>query len=103
MASARARNSDPITSHEAAARVQGLTVTQYFICQLFDIYGAMSDEELCDRYRARFNIVHPASLPSIRSRRAELVTAGTITDTGKVKLTEYGRNTIVWDLAGRLF
>lgn len=77
------RRGDPATSR-AAARKAGEKVTQKQLAVLtvFQMYGAMTDEELVDRYESlRREIAHrpecsdmlPQQTPSgIRSRRSEL-------------------------------
>ncbi len=89
-AAARARNTDPGTSHKAAASVKNITETQARILNLLKIYGPMTDEEILSRLEDKL------SPSGARSRRSELVAAGSVTDSGKKKLTRSGRHTIVW-------
>jgi hypothetical protein len=90
---AHARNTDPITSHEAAASVNDITKTQEFILKA--LVRPRTDIDLVEAYR-NLKLAPRASESGIRSRRAELVRAGLIMDTGeRVKLAS-GRNAIVW-------
>lgn len=94
----RARTTDPDTSHEAAASVTNLTGTQRAISWLFDKFGELTDEQLQAHYR---RLIYQGDAPAasesgIRSRRAELVARGVITDTGKRSKMLSGRNAIVW-------
>lgn len=103
MGGAHARKSDPKTSHAAAARVRGLTTTQYFIMEIFEMNEGLTDDELIAAYNHSYRLVHPASDASIRSRRAELVYALQLRDTGVRRPSKYGEPATVWDIYGRLF
>lgn len=103
MGGAHARKSDPKTSHDAAARVRGMTTTQYFIMEIFAISEGLTDDELIDAYNYSYRLIHPASDASIRSRRSELVTALQLRDTGARRASKYGDPATVWDIYGRLF
>ena len=92
----RARNTDPTTSHQAAATVTGVTETQQRILEAYRVNGAMSDEELCQRLAVTTQ--QPVSVSGIRTRRCELVEAGQVYDTGKTRPTATGRAAIVWDI-----
>lgn len=90
---AKARNTDPQTSHEAAASVDNIKQTQFMIWHLLEI--PKHDVDLIKSYRAYPNIPQPSE-SGIRSRRAELVARGMVKDTGhRVKLPS-GRRAIVW-------
>ncbi len=96
---ARARWSDPITSHEAAAafRVSQLRASQYEIFRLFSLFGACHDEQLLER--ARQHGVRQSE-SGIRTRRHELVERGLLKDSGTtVTLAVSGRQSIVWMVA----
>jgi hypothetical protein len=96
---ARARRSDPITSHEAAAAfsVSQLRASQYEIFRLFSLFGACHDEQLLER--ARQHGVRQSE-SGIRTRRHELVERGLLKDSGTtVTLPESGRQSIVWMVA----
>ena len=93
-----ARLTDPITSHEAAARVDPdkLTQTQEIIVKLLD--EGMTDEELVNAYQAycRMSGISNISSPSgIRSRRNELYRARRVEAIAYGKSTS-GRRSIVW-------
>src|SRR5262245_46046342 len=90
-----ARKSDPETSHEAAAALNGRRVTETMRAILAMIRAAaetgMTDEQIAKHYHG------PASSPSgLRTRRAELVEAGYVKDSGRRVLTRANRRTIVW-------
>ncbi len=93
-----ARLNDPITSHEAAARVtaDNLTQTQTIIVKL--LAEAMTDEELTSAFEIYcwdHGISNISSPSGIRSRRNELYRAGKVEAVayGKAKS---GRRSIVW-------
>lgn len=94
---AKARRTDPVTSHEAAASVGDLTNAQQMILDALR-HGPGTDEEIYERLphfakRSRKPII---SVSGARTRRRELVDAGLVEDSGQRKLTEAGRKTIVW-------
>jgi len=90
---AHARTTDPQTSHEAAQRVEKTNLTQFYIW--LALKRPATDVELVERYNNDRNAPR-ASESGIRSRRAELVEAGMVEDSGqRVKLPS-GRNAIVW-------
>lgn len=95
----KARNTDPQTSHAAAASVtlETLTQTQALVLQTLQTHGPMTDEQLCMRIA---DVQHsPVSVSGVRTRRSELVAAGKIVDTGKRLRTRTGRQAIVWGVA----
>jgi hypothetical protein len=94
----KARNTDPTTSHQAAASVtvDTITSTQARILDALQANGPMTDEELCQDIAA--TTASPVSVSGIRTRRSELVTAGRIIDTGRRQPTRTGRKAIVWGL-----
>ena len=94
---AQARNTDPQTSHEAARSVQNITATKEFILKA--LVRPRTDVDLIEAYRS-FKFAPKASESGIRSRRAELVAAGLIKDSGERIKLESGRSAIVWQLAG---
>lgn len=88
-----ARKTDPTTSHEAAAQVDNLTATKQAILKALN--HPRTDVDLISAYKSLYG-APVASESGIRSRRAELVAAGLVQDTGaRVKLAS-GRNAIVW-------
>ena len=92
-----ARTTDPQTSHEAADSVQNLTETQEYILKA--LVRPRTDVDIVEIYR-NFKYAPRASESGIRSRRAELVAAGLIEDSGERRKLPSGRNAIVWKLAG---
>ena len=90
-----ARNSDPHTSHEAAASVRGLRETQHMVLSVLAA-GPATDEEIAERLASMGAVVSPSGA---RTRRSELVRAGLVVDTGERLLTRSRRRTIVWALA----
>jgi hypothetical protein len=90
---AQARYSDPETSHQAAESVSNITETQANILKA--LIRPRTDVDLIEAYR-NLKTAPRASESGIRSRRAELVAAGLVIDTGdRVKLPS-GRSAIVW-------
>lgn len=94
---ARARRTDPGTSHDAARSIHDMTETQrgvYFFLKR----SPGTDEQLetayydgCERFG--FPMASPQGL---RSRRAELVALGWVEDSGESRETKYGGKSIVW-------
>lgn len=97
---ARARKTDPKTSHEAAESVKlgDMSETQRAIVSLLTLRD-MTDEELFLRYFQGAETGHwkHASQPGVRTRRAELVQKGVIRAKGFAK-TRFGRNCTVWGI-----
>jgi len=95
----RARNTDPTTSHQAAASVatDTLTRTQALIVEALRAHGPLTDEQLCQRIADIER--KPVSVSGIRTRRSELAADGRVTDTGDRQPTRAGRQAIVWGLA----
>jgi hypothetical protein len=97
---ARARTTDPVTSHEAAESVKNVTPTQLIILSLLEV--PQTDEELVVNYnnlrKQHPTIVPRASDSGIRSRRAELFQAEKVVPVG-YSMTESGRRAIVWERA----
>ena len=93
---AHARNTDPQTSHDAAASVTNVTETKRAILNL--LQNAITDDELIDRFYEYMDsgLVRHASPSGIRSRRKELVDAGLVYDTGLRGKTPSGRSSIIW-------
>ena len=98
-----ARTSDPVTSHEAAESVGKLTATKGAILWLFEKFGQLTDEQLQNHYRriSAQGDAPRASESGVRSRRAELVAAGLLFDSGNRVKMESGRNAIVWASTSR--
>lgn len=95
----RARNTDPATSHAAAASVSDLTPRQEAVLKaLVHIGGMATDEVLVTRYYEYGRMLDlPEQAPSgIRTRRKELVEARRVHDSGSRERLESGRYAIVW-------
>lgn len=97
MNNAFARTSDPITSHLAAASLDGikLTAIEKAILKILDI--PMNDEDLVYAYQEAMNLgAVPHSSPSgIRTRRNHLHMKGRVKIIG-VNKTASGRKARVW-------
>lgn len=90
---ARARNTDPLTSHLAGASVGDVTKTQQYILRA--LRRSRTDVELVEAYNS-LKTAPRASESGIRSRRAELVRKGLVVDTGRRVRLDSGRYAIVW-------
>lgn len=88
-----ARHTDPQTSHEAAQSVTNLTATKQSILKALN--HPRTDIDLIEAYR-NLKTAPRASESGIRSRRAELVVAGLVVDTGERRKLSSGRQAIVW-------
>jgi hypothetical protein len=87
-----ARTTDPETSHEAAMSVTNITPLKQEILQR--LMTPMTDTDLYQLLTTSSRLIVTES--GVRSRRAELVQAGLVRDTGeRVKLAT-GRRAIVW-------
>lgn len=97
---ARARNSDPGTSHAAAKSVGDLRESQRAVLSMFETWGEMIDESLCERYSgaAEAGRIPPQEDSGIRTRRRELVDAGLLVDTGRKGKNDHGRDAILWGI-----
>lgn len=97
--SARARRSDPITSHLAADRTSGnLPQMQSLVLGIFKILGNATDEELGTYYAIEWHSqgwpqAHP---DSPRKRRSELSARGLIQDSGERRANSFGSMETVW-------
>ena len=98
---ARARNTDPLTSHDAAATVRNITETHNAILTFIRIDGPMTDFELLARWRKYCDRgwLEPISESGLRTRRSELVAAGYLEDSGRRGKTPSGRSCIIWQVA----
>lgn len=96
MKTAKARRTDPITSHDAADSVDNITQTQSYVLRC--LRRPRVDVELVSAYR-EYKTAPRASESGIRSRRAELVDRGLVIDTGRRVRLESGRYAIVWGLS----
>lgn len=102
---ALSRETDPDTSRAAAASISAdrMRETQRVIVEILDRFGPACDEDIAVYARQLESLGEaPKQSPSgLRSRRAELVAAGVVRDSGERAKTSSGRQTIVWEIAGR--
>ena len=96
---ARARTSDPDTSHAAAQSLTPATLrlSQSAVLSVLTAYPAgLTDQGLALVYGDRW----PAQSESgLRTRRAELVRGGLVVDTGRRERLATGRRAVVWAVA----
>lgn len=98
MTRARARRTDPETSHTAAASVGGLTENQRALMTVFRVVGEpMLDEELVREYQSRLKALRlpRQSESGIRSRRSELANKTRLVQ-GEKKRMSTGRFGRTW-------
>lgn len=101
-----ARNSDPETSHEAAASIAPTKIraSQLAILVILTRYPkGLCDQHLGEHYQ-RAMLANPGLFPmqsssGLRTRRKELVERGSIRDTGETVVLKSGRRSIVWAAA----
>lgn len=95
---ARARATDPGTSHAAAASVKdGLRFSQLAVLRTLGKIRRGTDADIAEAYVYHgFSAIQPQSPSGLRTRRAELVEQGLVVDTGKRKRLPSGRQAIVW-------
>ena len=94
---ARARLSDPRTSHDAADSNSARAAVEAQVHFLFARLGGMTDEELSRAYRQFFGYdTHP---DSPRKRRSDLAKKGVLVASDEVRPTVSGRASAVWALA----
>src|SRR3989304_9160067 len=91
-ARARARTTDPLTSHQAVERL-AVRNSQAKVYILLRKWGPCIDEQLLAA--AKKSGVR-MSESGIRSRRAELVDLGLAEDTGEGSLTHLGNMSTIW-------
>ena len=92
----RARNTDPETSHEAAASVKHVRDSQRAVLAVLRATEGLTDIEIAQRY-IRLSKNLPKQSPSgLRTRRKELVERGLVEDSGDKRKLPSGRNAIVW-------
>jgi hypothetical protein len=97
---AHARNSDPETSHQAAASIDKLRVRQDEVLQVIRVFGPMTDTELVKVHaELADDLYQPQSPSGIRTRRSELVTRRLVRDSGARERLASGRMAIVWEAA----
>lgn len=90
----RTRGSDPDTSFHAALSITSES-TRFLYRDIYYVLnrGSKTDEELITTFRTMGRSYTPSG---VRSRRAELVVAGWVIDSGKRRLLKTGRKGIVW-------
>ena len=95
---AHARNTDPETSHEAAASVKGLGAARDAVLWMFKRHGNLCDTELIYYYKSYVGSrrVPVQSDSGIRSRRAELVKSGHLIATHQYATLKTGRRSVIW-------
>lgn len=96
---ARARNTDPWTSHAAARSIpyDKLRESQQFVYECYQTFGPMHHERLVEVYAAARRW-RPQSPSGLRSRASELVDAGWLRDSGEVVVLPSKRRSIVWEV-----
>jgi hypothetical protein len=92
---ARARRTDPSTSHQAAQSVKDISTSQKMVLALLNTHGPMHDQQILFKYReGYFEMISESGL---RSRRAELVAKNLVQDSGQRITLPSGRKSIVWE------
>lgn len=102
MSRARARRTDPATSHAAARSVGELTDNQRAVMVVMRVLGRpVLDEELVREYLARYKALKlpQQSESGIRSRRSELAAKTRLIEGEKRRMTT-GRLGRTWSVAG---
>jgi hypothetical protein len=91
----RARLGDPRTSHDAAKSLdpEKLSTCRTLILGLLRERPRSDEEIAADTCWVNF----PQSPSSLRTRRAELVDAGLVRQSGRLGVTKSGRKTIIWE------
>lgn len=95
---AKARRTDPLTSHQAAASVSDITEKQRAVLAVISALQPVSDDVIVSHYMAGDR---PKQSPSgIRTRRSELVAAGYVEACGWTVLLS-GRKAQLWKHTGK--
>lgn len=95
---AHARNSDPSTSHVAAAHAsRDMTANQAAVLEAFKRCEAMTDVELVEFYGQASDLPQQSE-SGLRTRRSELVIAGYVEDSGSKKVVSGHDPAIIWRL-----
>jgi hypothetical protein len=98
---ARARNTDPATSHMAAASVKPkLREKQADVLKVLREIGPACDTKLLAEYQVRVKAceVSEQSASGLRTRRKELVSAGKVRAMDRRDRLPSGRLSIVWEV-----
>ena len=99
---ARVRQSDPITSHEAADS-NDVKASQRYVLETLQVFGPLADHELVEFYEAEKHLIADLfgtfSPSRLRTARKELVEAGLVEFTGKHTMTDHGCRAQVWAVA----
>jgi HrpA-like RNA helicase len=82
------RTSDPDTSRQAAASVDGAAVEE-LVLEAFLQFGALTDDELVDVLDGPYG-------PTVKTARSRLHKAGCLKDSGMRRPSNRGRQMIVW-------
>jgi len=92
---ATARNSDPDTSHQAAAAFteERLTEIQGAVLAYFRAVRRATDEQLEDALGGRYS-----AFSTLRKRRTDLKHMGYLRDSGVRVVNRNGRAMVVWEL-----
>ena len=100
---ARARTTDPATSHAAAASLslEGLRLSQRSVLDCLTQLRSGTDEAIASAYRVGWeqNGWPRQSVSGLRTRRSELVGAFLVVDTGRTEQLPSGRASTVWGIA----
>jgi hypothetical protein len=96
---AHARRADPETSHAAAASLTPgtLRASQAEVLTILR-QGPMHDQRIAQTALAWHSKQSPSGL---RTRRAELVAAGLVEDSGRREILPSGRSSVVWRLTAK--
>lgn len=92
--SAKARNTDPITSHEAAASLHDTTEIQRYVLKALN--KPRTDKQIVQAYLNMKLAPRVSDDSTIRSRRNELTKAGLIRNSGKFDVSG-SRRQIIWE------
>lgn len=96
-----ARETDPFTSHEAAASIgqEQIRASQSAILRLLELFGPMPHTKMIYFYQRDHDFYSwpEQSESGIRTRCKELVRLGQIRDSGGRAVLASGRKAIVWE------
>lgn len=89
-----ARNTDPETSHQAAASVTHIRESQARIMLILKLVGPLTDGGIFKNWPTWAGPISPSGC---RTRRKELVDLGYVRDSGKRMILASGRKSIIWE------